>query len=116
MYKQAIVVRKDLKMSAGKLAAQSSHASIASYNLVRRKFPKIADEWERNGMKKIVLKVETEAELFEYLELVREAGIPAEVIRDAGHTQLEPNTVTCFGVGPWEEEKIDKVLGKLKLL
>lgn len=30
MYKQLIIARKDLNMSPGKLAAQVSHASIAS--------------------------------------------------------------------------------------
>jgi PTH2 family peptidyl-tRNA hydrolase len=116
MYKQAIVVRTDLKMGKGKLAAQASHASIASYNIVRRRYPNIADSWEHEGQKKIVLKVESEAQLLEYLELVKEAEIPAEVIRDAGHTQVEPGTITCFGAGPWKEDDIDRILGKLKLL
>jgi len=39
-----------------------------------------------------------------------------DLIKDAGHTQVDPGTVTCFGTGPWFEEEIDKVLGKLKLL
>ena len=38
MYKQIIIVRKDLKMSPGKLAAQVSHGSIAFLtNLIRDK-------------------------------------------------------------------------------
>ena len=116
MYKQAIVIRSDLKMGKGKLAAQSSHASLASYNLVRRMHPKVADQWEHEGQKKIVLKVGSESELLDHLEMVKEAGIPCELIRDAGHTQIDPNTITCFGAGPWDEKEVDKVLGKLKLL
>ena len=32
-YKQVIVVRSDLKLDKGKLAAQCCHASILSYNM-----------------------------------------------------------------------------------
>lgn len=116
MYKQAIVVRADLQMGKGKLAAQASHASLTSFRLVSMKYPDIARAWENMGQMKIVLKVKDEDELMEMLRRVHEAGIPAELIRDAGHTQVEPNTITCFGAGPWDEKEIDKVLGKLKLL
>lgn len=116
MYKQAIVVRKDLAMSAGKLAAQSSHASLSSYKMVKARTPEVADAWEEQGQKKIVLKVQSEKELLEYFEACKQAKIPVALIRDAGNTQLEPGTITCFGAGPWDEKEIDKILGKLKLL
>jgi len=116
MYKQAIVVRVDLNMGKGKIAAQASHASLSAYRLVSMKYPEIAKKWEQQGQMKIVLKVNSESELLEMARMVHEAGIPCELIRDAGHTQIDPNTITCFGAGPWEEKEIDKVLGKLKLL
>lgn len=116
MYKQAIIVRSDLEMGKGKMAAQASHASLTSYNLVRRKYPEIAEKWEREGQKKIVLKVTSESELMECMRNATDADIPCELIRDAGHTQIDPGTVTCFGAGPWDEKEIDKVFGKLKLL
>lgn len=116
MYKQAIIVRADLKMGKGKLAAQSSHASLAAFRKVERSSPEAAKGWEREGQKKIVLKVGSEKELLEYFELAKREGIPCELIRDAGHTQVEPGTITCFGAGPWDEEKLDGVFGKLKLL
>jgi len=65
---------------------------------------------------KIVLKVQSEAELLEYFQTAKAAGIPCEIIRDAGHTQLEPGTLTCFGAGPWDELELDALFGKLKLL
>lgn len=115
-YKQAIIVRADLQLGKGKLAAQCSHASLTTYNLVRKKYPDIAEKWEKQGQKKIVLKVKDEAELQNMLQIALSQGIPCELIRDAGHTQVEPGTVTCFGAGPWNEKEIDKVFGKLKLL
>jgi PTH2 family peptidyl-tRNA hydrolase len=116
MYKQAIVVRADLKMGKGKIASQCSHASLASYNLVRKKYPEIAEKWEQEGQKKIVLKVKDLDELMYYFQLAIDKCIPCELIRDAGYTQVEPGTVTCFGAGPWDEKEIDKIFGKLKLL
>jgi len=111
--KQVIVVRSDLKMGKGKLAAQVAHASIASFLkanfLVKRK-------WLKEGMKKIVLKVNSEKELLEIYEKAKNAKLPCEIIRDAGHTQLEPGTITALGIGPAEDEKIDKITGNLKLL
>ena len=112
-YKQAIVLRSDLKMGKGKLVAQGAHASICAY-LNSNKEERA--EWAGGGMKKIALKINSEAELMEYFEKCKRAGIPTALIRDAGHTQVEPGTITAFGAGPADENEIDKVLGKLKLL
>jgi PTH2 family peptidyl-tRNA hydrolase len=114
-YKQAIIVRTDLQLGKGKASAQVAHASLTSYNLVRKKYPEIAEKWEHEGQKKIVLKVKDETELQNMLQIALSQGIPCELIRDAGHTQVEPGTVTCFGAGPWNEKEIDEVFGKLKL-
>lgn len=116
MHKQTIVVRADLKMGKGKLAAQSSHASLGAYKTVSRTHPAAAKAWEQEGQKKVVLKVSGEAELLEYYNRGRAAGIPCELVRDAGHTQVEPGTLTCFAAGPWDEHALDAVFGKLKLL
>ncbi len=116
MAKQAIVVRMDLRMGKGKMCAQVAHASLSAYKEALRKNKKIAEEWEREGMKKIVLKVKNLEELLEYYKKCEEKGIPVSLIRDAGYTQIEPGTITCFGAGPWKDEEVDAVLGNLKLL
>jgi PTH2 family peptidyl-tRNA hydrolase len=116
MYKQTIVVRSDLQMGKGKLAAQSSHASLGAYKKVSRAAPGVAKGWEDEGQKKVVLKVGSESELLEFYNKGKEAGIPCELIRDAGHTQVEPGTLTCFAAGPWDEKELDAIYGKLKLL
>src|SRR3989338_6571881 len=113
MYKQGIVVRADLKMGKGKLAAQSSHAS---YSSAKKAAKKTLDAWEQECQKKIVLKVASEAELLELERKCKKAGIPCALIVDAGRTQLEPGTVTALGIGPEREDKIDEITGKLALL
>ncbi|MEM5855774.1 MAG: aminoacyl-tRNA hydrolase, partial [Candidatus Aenigmatarchaeota archaeon] len=68
------------------------------------------------GSKKVVLKVEDEKELMKIYKKVKKEGIPCFLVKDAGLTQLDPNTPTALGIGPAEEHKIDRITGKLKLL
>lgn len=116
MYKQIIVVRSDLGMGKGKIAAQSSHASLIAYETVKRKNPEIARKWFEEGQKKIVVKVKSEEELLRYFNKAKENNIPCELVRDAGHTQIEAGTITCFAAGPWDEKELDRIFGELKLL
>jgi PTH2 family peptidyl-tRNA hydrolase len=114
--KQVILVRKDLKLTKGKLAVQVAHASLCSALKVKQINPKLFDEWLNFGQKKVVLKVEDEAELHEFQKKSASMRIPNELIRDAGLTQLPPGTTTVLGIGPDEDEKIDAIVGKLSLL
>lgn len=113
MLKQVIVVRMDLKMSCGKISAQVAHASLEAY---LRADPRMREIWRELGAKKVVLKVESLEELEELKRVAEGKGLGVVVIRDAGLTEVEPGTVTCIGVGPDDEAKIDSVFSKLKLL
>ncbi len=111
--KQVILVRSDLKLPKGKLAAQCAHASLEAAMKSSRG---VVDEWRSEGGKKVVLKAADLGELDKYEALARKEKLVAALITDAGHTVLEPGTVTCLGIGPDKEEKIDRVTGKLKIL
>jgi len=111
--KQAIVVRTDIGMGKGKLAAQASHASLKAYE---NSHTASQSDWKEAGQKKIVLKVTSEREIHELADQARREGLPNAVISDAGHTQLEPGTVTALAVGPGEENLVDRVTGELSLL
>ena len=112
-YKQVILVRQDLNLPKGKLATQAAHASVDS---LMKSDKKNIDEWKKHGAKKIVLKVADEKELFKYKHMAEDNGLKTALIMDAGHTVVEPGTITCLGIGPDSEEKIDKVTGKLKMV
>jgi PTH2 family peptidyl-tRNA hydrolase len=114
-FKQAIIVRTDLKMGKGKLASQAAHASVSAMRKAEKESRKAVEEWEREGQKKIVLKVGSEGELLRLFEVMKKE-IPCALVKDAGKTQLEPGTATCFGAGPAEESLIDKYCKGLKLL
>lgn len=112
-YKQVILVRDDLKLPKGKLAAQVSHASV---DATLKSDKKMVDMWKKEGMKKVVLKVNDDKELFKFKQISEDAGIKTALITDAGHTVVEPGTITCLAIGPDEEKKIDGICGKLKLM
>src|SRR3989338_2644040 len=112
-YKQVILVREDLKLPKGKLSAQVAHAAVDAASKSDRKN---IDLWKKDGSKKIVLKVKDEKEIFKYKQMAEDIGLKTALITDAGHTVVEPGTITCLGIGPDEESKIDSVTGKLKMM
>jgi len=115
-FKQVIVVRKDLKLSKGKMAVQVAHASLESFLKTNKKFQEIAKKWLQEGAKKVVVFAEDEKHLLMLKEKASAEKIPNVLIRDAGLTQLEPGTTTCLGIGPYAEKEIDEVTGGLKLV
>ncbi len=116
-YKQVIAVRSDLKMSKGKLAAQVAHAAVAAAEEARRRR---GDWWSMwlylSNQKKVVVKVESEEELFRLELEAKKMGLPTALIRDAGLTELPPNTPTAVGIGPAPSRLVDLITGRLKLL
>jgi PTH2 family peptidyl-tRNA hydrolase len=110
--KQAIVARTDIGMGTGKLAAQVAHASLSAYE---RAETAARNEWKSGGQKKIVLKGNGKKQLQRLADEARREGLPYALVRDAGHTQLEPGTVTALAVGPGGENVVDKVTGDLSL-
>jgi len=113
MYKQAIVVRKDLKWGKGKLVIHALHAAIGS---MRKVDESLIRKWEAEGAKKVLLKVASEKEIKELQKKSNQEKIPNFLVADAGLTQLKKGTVTALALGPDQEKKIDRVTGKLKLL
>ncbi len=110
--KQVILVRYDLKLSKGKMAAQAAHASVEA---VLRSKKENVKEWHSEGMKKIVLKILKVEELHKYNMHAKEAGLVTAVITDAGKTHIAPGTITCMAIGPDDEDKIDRVTKDLPL-
>lgn len=113
--KQAIVVRADLGMGKGKIAAQVGHACVLGAEAVRKSHPDWFEKWW-GGQEKIVLKVNSEKELQEVKKAAIELGLPWAEVTDAGHTQIAPGTFTCISIGPAPEDLVDKITGELKLL
>ena len=115
-YKLVVLVRNDVKMGKGKIAAQVGHAAVECALYAEKKDQKGFDAWYSSGQAKVVLRVDSMDELTEYMQIARSSGLHTEMITDAGRTQIEPGTVTCLGIGPAPVSEIDRVTGDLKML
>ncbi|XP_039127450.1 peptidyl-tRNA hydrolase 2, mitochondrial-like isoform X2 [Dioscorea cayenensis subsp. rotundata] len=94
-FKMVLVVRNDLKMGKGKIAAQC--------------------RWEMCGQIKVVLKIESEEDMLILQDRAKSLKLPTHITIDAGRTQIAPNSRTVMAIlGP--ADVVDDVTGGLKLL
>jgi peptidyl-tRNA hydrolase, PTH2 family len=111
--KQVVVVNEALRLPRGKLAAQVAHASVAA---LLRAGPEALRRWLAEGMPKVVLHGESEADLRRLHALAVDAALPAELIEDAGRTIVPAGTLTCLGLGPADDAAINALTGSLRLV
>jgi peptidyl-tRNA hydrolase, PTH2 family len=139
--KQVIVIRKDLHMRSGKAISQGCHASmkvildfgkyetrnvycsnndydhptkITSFSV---DLNDVLKAWLNGKFTKIVVSVDSEAELLELQKKAQEAGILNALITDCGLTEFHNvPTNTCLAIGPDWPDKINEITGHLKLL
>lgn len=129
--KQVIVIRKDLNMRKGKIAAQAAHASVkvitdlatithqsnGQNNFAIDHVKQELCDWLATGMAKICVFVNSEAELEEIYDKASRAKMYCSMITDAGRTEFHGvPTKTVIAIGPATSEAIDKITGHLKLL
>jgi PTH2 family peptidyl-tRNA hydrolase len=81
--KLVLIVRTDLKMDKGKIAAQCSHATLACYKALHSGNPALLKQWERSGQAKVALKCTTEQELLALEAKAKSLNLCARSIRDA---------------------------------
>ncbi|KAK3731939.1 hypothetical protein RRG08_044998 [Elysia crispata] len=115
-YKMVLIVRNDLKMGKGKIAAQCAHAAVGAVEKLAYENLAAVRHWQRQGQPKVVLKVEDESSFFDLQKAARTQSLNTCIISDAGRTQIVPGSKTVLAVGPGPIVKIDQVTGHLKLL
>lgn len=72
--------------------------------------------WESGGQAKVALQAKGEEELRTLQAVAQSLGVIAEVVVDAGRTQIASGSATVLGIGPAPKSVIDQVTGQLKLL
>ncbi|KAG8381668.1 hypothetical protein BUALT_Bualt06G0145400 [Buddleja alternifolia] len=105
-FKMVLVVRNDLKMGKGKIAAQCSHATLGLYKKILNRAPKSLNRWEMCGQVKVVVKIESEDDMIALQERAKVLNLPTHITIDAGRTQIAPRPA----------DLVDDVTGGLKLL
>lgn len=124
--KQVIVMRKDLNMPPGKIAAQAAHASLAALfefaNRTDTKLTidwgedKVLEKWLNQRFTKVVLQVKSEQKLEDVYNKAKEAGLPVQIITDAGFTVFDGvATKTCLAIGPVLPEQLEGITNKLQV-
>jgi PTH2 family peptidyl-tRNA hydrolase len=133
--KQVIIMRADLKMRKGKACAQAAHASMKfmvdkmgmamepsrENQTTGTKFYEaglmLSDmqrAWLEGSFVKVVLYVNSEAELLQYKQQAELADLVVKAVEDDGRTEFKGvKTLTCIAIGPDDPEKIDKITGLL---
>jgi PTH2 family peptidyl-tRNA hydrolase len=117
IYKQVIVMRRDINMRRGKEIAQGSHASLTSGLIAIALKPVWFLKWFLlQGQRKICCQVQTEDEI-KALELAAsKKGLPVMMIVDSGTTEFGGKpTITCIAIGPAPAAEIDEITKSLKL-
>ena len=136
--KQYIIIRMDLGMSPGKLAAQASHSSMGVFfekmssevvannrNIQTEKdefmlYSFFANEdehrWIENGFTKIVKKVKNESQLLKLYQQAVDKGLNVFLVKDAGLTELEGENYTALAIGPNKVSDCESIVKKLQNL
>jgi PTH2 family peptidyl-tRNA hydrolase len=109
--KMYILVNDDLKMGKGKIGSQIGHCVSSLIQKLEKNTSK-NKYWLNNGEPMIILKT-TEEKL---LQLRKKYSKISVEIRDAGKTQVSPDSLTTIGFIPLYEEEIPLDLTTMKLL
>tara|TARA_B100001113_G_scaffold353493_1_gene358062 strand:- start:1936 stop:2307 length:372 start_codon:yes stop_codon:yes gene_type:complete len=110
-----LIVRSDLKLSSGKMVAQTGHAAVEIALKAKRSEPNLLTRWRNEGARKIALKVANEDALKQLYNDAINAKLITYLVKDAGHTEIPPGTLTVVGIlGP--RTAVDALVGNLSLL
>lgn len=118
---------KERNMRIGKYVAQGAHASLGAVLGMGQ----ISDDeehfliplnndfvraWIMGNFKKVTCYVTTDQELLDIYDTAKSAGIACSLIRDAGLTEFNGiPTLTAVGIGPDNDDLINKITGNLPL-
>ena len=114
-YKLVIIVRTDLGLSKGKIAAQVAHAAVNCALKAKKSDSVNFRNWFDEGQKKVVVKGENESTLRKLQQHTRDVGLVSSLVSDAGLTEVPSGTVTCLGIGPASDSEIDAITGSYSL-
>lgn len=115
------ILRADLNMTAGKMAAQAGHAYLDTFHRCQEINPERADEYGQDGHgTKIALYAKNQTQILQLYESAQAAGIPCALIIDSGHVMLphfDGNPIiTALGIGPARRSEIHHLTKKLSLI
>ena len=111
-----LIVRRDAKMSAGKISVQCAHAAVECALACKKSSPRLFERWRNQGAKKICVFAEDLKELMGLHDEANHAHLTTHVVKDAGKTELAPGTVTVLGIGPATYQTMTRITSHLPLV
>jgi PTH2 family peptidyl-tRNA hydrolase len=112
-HKMVILVRRDLRMSAGKVGAQACHAALKAER--GQAGSQAVRTWRGCGEPIVLLKCSDEAAMAAHTMAAERAGLPVARIHDAGRTQVDAGAWTVTAIGPAAAASIDAITRDLSL-
>lgn len=111
-----IVARADLVLSKGKFAAQAAHAAVRCALTAKKVASRQLQQWNASGARKVVCECSNLEALKRLYGEARAADLVAEMITDAGHTEIPAGTITCMAIGPAPRRAVDALCAHLPLM
>lgn len=97
-----IFVNRGLGMTAGKVAAQASHAAVEAYRVNSCGSDKqlaLIPRWYEGGhYTKLIMLAESTEHLLNIKRYLEERGLTTKLIIDEGKTEVAPHSPTALGV------------------
>lgn len=124
--KQAVVVRRDLRMRRAEVASYVAKASSRFLYDNREKSPDDhlivpfsheESEWFYGNQKVIVLGVQSEADLKKIIDRAEVQGLTVSVMeRHEDEKMGQDYSPICAAIGPHDDDTIDAITGGLRLM
>ena len=110
-----IVTRKDLQLSKGNLQHRSA---TLSWNVHSKQIELFKDsrKLQERRVEKDSGRGKDVDEMKRLYGAISSVGIVCHLVKDAGHTEIPPGTVTVLGIGPAPRDSVDAFTGDLQLV
>jgi len=110
--KQFVIIPRKPRMSVGKIASQTAHATFMA---LEKENKELIEKWKDSGMCVIVLKCKDAVQLLGIAKYFEQWNIPHHLYIDEGITEVEMGTPTALATGILREDK-HWMLSQLKRL
>jgi len=100
-YKQFVIIPTKPRMSAGKVASQTAHATFMALERQRqtKEGRALIARWKSEGLCVIVLTCKTQVELMNIAHYCEQWNVPGHLYIDEGFTEIPMGTATAFATG-----------------
>lgn len=98
-YKQFVIIPKKPKMSVGKIASQTAHATFMALENQKENLLNPIRKWKKSGMCVIILQCKDSLELFGIAEYLKQWKVPHHLYIDEGITEVDMGTPTALATG-----------------